>query len=167
MELIKQNIEINKAACREECIQIEKFDWNNFDLNKINNQIEIIFAADGIWIYIFKYLNSGFFIFILVIYDDDLTDALFNVFTKLFQDKINLHSIYLTIEKRINFYLETRSVQCPAYEYFLEKLNLFKITFPMLIFEEMNTDLISIKQCTSIYKRTKELVNLFLSVNLC
>ncbi|CAF4016926.1 unnamed protein product, partial [Rotaria sp. Silwood1] len=52
----------------------------------------------------------------------------------------------------------TLSVQCPAYEYFLEKLNQFKINFPLLIIEEINTDLKSIKQCTKIYKRTKELL---------
>ncbi|CAF3793493.1 unnamed protein product [Rotaria sp. Silwood1] len=139
LEVIKQNIEINNVVCKKECIEIQKFDWKQFNSNEINNHIEIIFAAD-------------------VIYDDDLTDALFNVFTKLFQDKLNLHSIYITIEKRINFYLDTLSVQCPAYEYFLEKLNQFKINFPLLIIEEINTDLKSIKQCTKIYKRTKELL---------
>lgn len=95
----------------------------------------------------------------LVIYDDDITDALFDVFTRIFNDKSKLHSIYITIEKRINFYLETLSIQCPAYEYFLEKLNQFKANFPLLTIQEINTDLQSIKQCTSIYKRTKELVN--------
>ncbi len=80
---------------------------------------------------------------------------------KMFHDKSKLQSIYITIEKRFNFYLETLSVQCPAYEYFLEKLNQFKINLPLLTFEEINTDLQSIKQCTSIYQRTKELVNIF------
>lgn len=98
--------------------------------------------------------------FHLVIYDDDITDALFNVFIKLFQNKSKLESIYVTVEKRINFYLQTMSVQCPAYEYFLEKLNELKREIPQLIMEEIPTDLQSIKQCTSIYQRTKELVNI-------
>ncbi len=92
-----------------------------------------------------------------------MTDALFNVFTKVFQDKSKLHSIYITIEKRINFYLETLSVQCPAYDHFLNKLNQLQINFPLLTIEEIKTDLQSIKQCTSIYERTKELVNRFLN----
>ena len=100
----------------------------------------------------------------LVVYDDDLTDALFDVFTRVFQDKSRLHSVYITIEKRINFYHETLSVQCPAYEYFLEKLNQLKIKLPILTIEEMNTDLQSIKQCTSIYQRTKELVNILIDI---
>ena len=94
----------------------------------------------------------------LVIYDDDLTDILFNVFIKLFQEKTKLHSIYITIEKRINFYLETLSVQCPAYEYFLEKLDQLKSILPMLNMESIDTDQNSVRQCTSIYERTKELV---------
>ncbi|CAF5001994.1 unnamed protein product, partial [Rotaria sp. Silwood1] len=65
-------------------------------------------------IYILKYKT----LIADVIYDDDLTDALFNVFIKLFQDKLNLYSICITIEKRSIFYLDTVSIQCPAYEYF-------------------------------------------------
>ncbi|CAF1527339.1 unnamed protein product, partial [Rotaria sordida] len=80
------------------------------------------------------------------------------VFIKLFQDKLNLYSIYITIEKRSIFYLDTVSIQCSAYEYLLEKLNQLKIHFPLLIIEEINTNLKSIKQCTTMYKRTKELV---------
>jgi hypothetical protein len=106
------------------------------------------------------YIYSFYFLYFvnLVIYDDDLTDGLFNVLTELFQTKSNLHSIYITIEKRINFYLETLSIQCPAYEYFLEKLTQLKMNLPLLTTEEINTDVKSIKQCTSVYQRTKELV---------
>lgn len=88
-----------------------------------------------------------------------MTDSLFNVITKLFQDKSELQSLYITIEKRINFYLETLSVQCPAYEYFLDKLNQLKSSLPMLNMELIDTDKKSLRQCTSIYERTKELVN--------
>jgi hypothetical protein len=79
---------------------------------------------------------------------------------KLFQTKSKLHSVYVTIEKRINFYLNTLSIQCPAYEYYLEKLDQLKIDLPVLVIEEINTDVQSIKQCTSIYQRTKELVKI-------
>ena len=96
----------------------------------------------------------------LVIYDDDLTDALFDVFAKLFRNKSKLESIYISVEKRINFYVQTMSVQCPAYEYFLEKLNELKTDIPQVMIEEIQTDSQSIKQCTSMYQRTKELVNI-------
>ena len=42
-----------KSVCKKECIQIQKFDWKQFDLNEIDNQIEIILAADGIEKFIF------------------------------------------------------------------------------------------------------------------
>ncbi|CAF1376412.1 unnamed protein product [Rotaria magnacalcarata] len=139
LDVVRQNIELNDAVCRKECIEIQNFDWKQFNSNEINDRIEIILAAD-------------------VIYDDDITDALFNVLRKCFQEKFKLHSIYITVEKRINFYLDTLSVRCPAYEYFLEKLHDFQQDFPVLIFEKMNTDFNSIKQCTKIYERTNELV---------
>ena len=94
----------------------------------------------------------------LVVYDDDLTDALFDVVLKLFQTKSKLQSVYITIEKRINFYTETLSIECPAYDYFLEKLTELKTNDELLIIEQLGTDVQSINQCTSIYKRTKELV---------
>lgn len=153
---------MNDAICKKECIQIQKFDWKQFECSEIDDHIEIVFAADGITRKIgLSFSVNTLSLFNLVIYDDDITDALFNVFAKLFQEKSKLYSIYITIEKRINFYLETRSVQCPAYEYFLEKLDQFKTQFPLLVAEEMNTDLKSIKQCTKIYERTNELVNIF------
>ncbi|CAF3282593.1 unnamed protein product [Rotaria socialis] len=139
LDVVRQNIELNDAVCRKECIEIQEFDWKQFNLNEIDDRIEIVFAAD-------------------VIYDDDITDALFNVLRKCFQEKFKLHSIYITVEKRINFYLDTLSVRCPAYEYFLEKLHDFQQDFPVLTFEKMNTDFNSIKQCTKIYERTNELV---------
>ncbi|UJR27860.1 hypothetical protein I4U23_009125 [Adineta vaga] len=139
LEIIRENMELNDDICQKEKIEIKKFDWKQCDCDKVDDRIEIIIAAD-------------------VVYDDDLTDALFDVFIKLFQTKSNLQSIYITIEKRINFYTETLSIQCPAYEYFLEKLTELKNKYSLLIFEELNTDLQSIQQCTTIYNRTKELV---------
>jgi hypothetical protein len=43
---------MNDAVCKKECIQIQTFDWKQFDCNQITNQIEIILAADGI-LYLF------------------------------------------------------------------------------------------------------------------
>ena len=95
---------------------------------------------------------------VLVIYDDDLTDLLFNVLVKCFHDHPTLHSIYFAIEKRINFYAATQSVESPAYDHFLEKLNLWKNEMPELRMEEIPTTIDSIPQTTKIYQRTNELV---------
>lgn len=135
-------------------------------MNEIDDHVEIILAADGNTSICLVFKSTIYFFFYnLVIYDDDLTDVLFNVLTKCFQEKLNLHSIYITIEKRINFYADTLTVQCPAYEYFLEKMNELTRLFPLLVFEEIRTDSTSIKQCTTIYQRTNELVNKIYSFN--
>ncbi len=49
LEVIKTNIEINDDVCKNRCIQIQKFDWKQFNSNEIDDQIEIILAADGIY----------------------------------------------------------------------------------------------------------------------
>ncbi len=51
LDVIKQNIEINENVCKKECIQIQKFDWKQFDSNEIDNQIEIILASVGIFFF--------------------------------------------------------------------------------------------------------------------
>lgn len=157
LEVIEQNRQINDDVCNKESLQTQQFDWKQFESNQIDDGIEIILAADG---RSFIRENIALIELVLVIYDDDLTDALFDVLTKFFQSKAKLVSIYITIEKRINFYLQTMSVQCPAYEYFLEKMSELKTNTPQLIMEEIPTDSQSIKQCTPMYQRTEELVNM-------
>jgi len=49
LEVIKQNIEINDGVCMKQCIQIEIFDWKQYDSAQIDDRIEIILAADGIF----------------------------------------------------------------------------------------------------------------------
>ncbi|CAF4394602.1 unnamed protein product, partial [Adineta steineri] len=46
LEVIQENININDSICRKECIQIQKIDWKQFNCDEIDNQIEIILAAD-------------------------------------------------------------------------------------------------------------------------
>jgi len=62
LDVIKQNIEINDDVCKKGCIQIQKFDWKQFHSNEIDNQIEIILAADGIFFFFYKFYSEFFFI---------------------------------------------------------------------------------------------------------
>ena len=48
---------MNDVVCRKERIQVQKFNWKQFNSNEINNHIEIILAADGL-------LNLVFFYFL-------------------------------------------------------------------------------------------------------
>ncbi len=58
LEVIKTNIEINDDVCKKQCIQIQKFDWKQFNSNEIDDQIEIILAADGIFFFFYKYYSQ-------------------------------------------------------------------------------------------------------------
>lgn len=95
----------------------------------------------------------------LVIYDDDLTDLFFNVITKVINGQSKFKSLYIAVEKRFNFYLETRSVQCPAYDYFVDKLEILKLNMAHLCIEQIPVDHQSIPQSTKIYERTEQLVS--------
>jgi hypothetical protein len=149
--------------CQQDSIEVRQLDWKDVQMNQIDDGIEIILAADGTnrIIDVFKSLNFQYarLRHSSVIYDDELTDVLFNLLMQIFHEKSSVQSIYMTIEKRINFYSSTNSVECPAYDYFLEKLHSCKITMPMLMMEEIPTNSTSIRQSTSIYQRTNELVS--------
>jgi hypothetical protein len=59
--VIKENIEINDGVCIKECIQIQKFDWKQLDSDQIDDRIEIILAADGIFVF-FEIFSLFYFI---------------------------------------------------------------------------------------------------------
>ncbi|CAF0824088.1 unnamed protein product [Adineta ricciae] len=49
LEIIRENVRLNEGICRNECVQIEKLNWKQYDCDAIDNEIEIIIAADGIY----------------------------------------------------------------------------------------------------------------------
>ena len=49
LDVIKQNIEINDDVCNRERLEIQQFDWKQFNSDQIDNRIEILLAADGNW----------------------------------------------------------------------------------------------------------------------
>ncbi|CAF1269654.1 unnamed protein product [Adineta ricciae] len=49
LEMIRENVRLNEDICRRERIQIEKLNWKQYDCDAIDNEIEIIIAADGIY----------------------------------------------------------------------------------------------------------------------
>ncbi|CAF0847987.1 unnamed protein product, partial [Didymodactylos carnosus] len=115
------------------------FNWTDKDIVQLND-LEIILAAD-------------------VIYDDQLTDEFFNVLENFILNYKNVHSIYIAMEKRINFYVETLSAGCPQYDYLIQKLEMLNKTLTKNAIEhniyQINVE--NILQCTP-YERTKELI---------
>ncbi|XP_020901398.1 methyltransferase-like protein 22 [Exaiptasia diaphana] len=80
----------------EECYR-----WSKTDTDELK-KVTVFFAAD-------------------VIYDDKLTDALFNQVLHLLQQNQQA-TFYLSIEKRLNFTMEDLDVVCPAYKYYLQTI---------------------------------------------
>ncbi|XP_041257916.1 methyltransferase-like protein 22 isoform X4 [Onychostruthus taczanowskii] len=61
--------------------------------------------------------------FCTVFYDDDLTDALFRTLYRITHNLRNSCTVYLALEKRLNFTLRHMDITCEAYSHFRNTLN--------------------------------------------
>ncbi|KAM9095859.1 methyltransferase-like protein 22 isoform X1 [Sarcophilus harrisii] len=80
------------------------FSWSEEEISDLYAHTTIIMAAD-------------------VFYDDDLTDALFKTLYRITHNLKNACTIYLSIEKRLNFTLRHLDITCEAYNHFRFSLN--------------------------------------------
>ncbi|KAK5913338.1 hypothetical protein CgunFtcFv8_007878 [Champsocephalus gunnari] len=76
-----------------------EFSWTEEEVEDMYNTTEIIIAAD-------------------VIYDDELTDGLFRTLYRLGSSFSHRCSVFISIEKRMNFTLRHMDVSCDAYNHF-------------------------------------------------
>ncbi|KAL3053042.1 hypothetical protein OYC64_005550 [Pagothenia borchgrevinki] len=76
-----------------------EFSWTEEEVEDMYNNTEIIIAAD-------------------VIYDDELTDGLFRTLYRLCSSFSHSCSVFISIEKRMNFTLRHMDVSCDAYNHF-------------------------------------------------
>ncbi|XP_042294230.1 methyltransferase-like protein 22 [Sceloporus undulatus] len=80
------------------------YSWSEKEIAELHNLTTVIVAAD-------------------VFYDDDLTDAFFKMLYRITSDLKHPCSVYLSIEKRLNFTLRHMDVVCEAYSHFRSALN--------------------------------------------
>ncbi|TFK07435.1 Methyltransferase-like protein 22 [Platysternon megacephalum] len=80
------------------------YSWSEAEIADLHDHTTVILAAD-------------------VFYDDDLTDALFKTLHKITHNLKNSCTIYLSIEKRLNFTLRHMDITCEAYNHFRNTLN--------------------------------------------
>lgn len=76
-----------------------EFGWTEEEVADLYNNTTIIIAAD-------------------VCYDDDLTDGLFRTLCRLCSNFLHICTIFISIEKRMNFTLRHMDVSCDAYKHF-------------------------------------------------
>lgn len=80
------------------------YSWSDQEVAELHDHTTVILAAD-------------------VFYDDDLTDAFFRTLYRITHNLKNPCSVYLSIEKRLNFSLRHMDVACEAYSHFRSSLN--------------------------------------------
>ncbi|XP_061829804.1 methyltransferase-like protein 22 [Nerophis lumbriciformis] len=76
-----------------------EFSWTEEEVADIHDNASFIIAAD-------------------VCYDDDLTDGLFRTLYRLCNNFFHACTIFISIEKRLNFTLREMDVSCEAYNHF-------------------------------------------------
>jgi predicted nicotinamide N-methyase len=92
-----------QTVLRNECdVHVRELDWFcPGNISKLIGDTDILIASD-------------------VVYDNELTDAFFNVVHQFMEASPKV--LILTIEQRINFLTDRMCCACPAYEYFQEAL---------------------------------------------
>ncbi|NXJ84064.1 MET22 protein, partial [Trogon melanurus] len=121
LTMCKQNIALNKHLMEpgggevkvkeldwlkdEFCTDPEApYSWSEEEIADLHDHCTVIMAAD-------------------VFYDDDLTDALFRTLYRITHNLRNSCTVYLALEKRLNFTLRHMDVTCEAYSHFRNTLN--------------------------------------------
>ncbi|NWU59309.1 MET22 protein, partial [Dromas ardeola] len=80
------------------------YSWSEEEIADLHDHCTVIMAAD-------------------VFYDDDLTDALFRMLYRITHSLRHSCTVYLALEKRLNFTLRHMDVTCEAYSHFRNTLN--------------------------------------------
>ncbi|XP_068941558.1 methyltransferase-like protein 22 isoform X2 [Petaurus breviceps papuanus] len=104
------------------------FSWSEEEISDLYAHTTIIMAADEVLQEAFG--DPGTLLMIcadlldlVFFYDDDLTDALFKTLYRLTHNLKNACTVYLSIEKRLNFTLRHLDITCEAYNHFRFSLN--------------------------------------------
>ncbi|XP_078273709.1 methyltransferase-like protein 22 isoform X1 [Rhinoraja longicauda] len=77
--------------------------WSEEETAQLHDQTDVVLAAD-------------------VFYEDDLTDAFFRIIYRVLSHLRNPSTVYLSVEKRLNFTLRKLDVTCDAYDHFRQCL---------------------------------------------
>uniref|UniRef100_A0A8C3V3B5 Methyltransferase like 22 n=1 Tax=Catharus ustulatus TaxID=91951 RepID=A0A8C3V3B5_CATUS len=103
LTMCEQNVALNKHLL-EPGDPEAPYSWSEEEIADLLDHCSVIMAAD-------------------VFYDDDLTDALFRTLYRITHNLRDSCTVYLALEKRLNFTLRHMDVTCEAYSHFRNTLN--------------------------------------------
>uniref|UniRef100_A0A8D3D8E5 Methyltransferase-like protein 22 n=1 Tax=Scophthalmus maximus TaxID=52904 RepID=A0A8D3D8E5_SCOMX len=121
LSMCKKNVTLNSHLTEPAGgeVRVRQLDWLQHSLC---TDVEVDFSwteeevAD-------MYDNTSFIVAADVCYDDDLTDGLFRTLYRLCSNFTHTCTIFISIEKRMNFTLRNMDVSCDAYNYFSHSLS--------------------------------------------
>ncbi|KAM4632353.1 methyltransferase-like protein 22 isoform 1-T2 [Discoglossus pictus] len=126
LEMCEKNVSLNRSLIEHTGgeVKVKEIDWLK---NSLCTDPDIPYSwseeeiAD-------LYDNTTIIIAADVFYDDELTDALFKTLYRISHAMRNSCTIYLSIERRLNFTLRHMDITCEAYNHFRGCLSKFETT---------------------------------------
>lgn len=113
LRMCSKNVTMNKHLTRGE-VRVRHLDWLQTDL-RTDADLEFSWTQQEVED---LHANTTVIMAADVCYDDDLTDALFRTVSRFCSKFGRLCSVFVSIEKRMNFTLRHLDVACEAYDHF-------------------------------------------------
>ncbi|XP_023253116.1 methyltransferase-like protein 22 [Seriola lalandi dorsalis] len=116
LSMCKKNVALNRHMMESAGgeVRVRQLDWLQHDLCT-DPDAEFSWTEEEV---ADLYDNTSFIIAADVCYDDDLTDGLFRTLYRLCSHFTHTCTIFISIEKRMNFTLRHMDVSCEAYNHF-------------------------------------------------
>ncbi|XP_022609441.1 methyltransferase-like protein 22 [Seriola dumerili] len=116
LSMCKRNVALNRHMMESAGgeVRVRQLDWLQHDLCT-DADAEFSWTEEEV---ADLYDNTSFIIAADVCYDDDLTDGLFRTLYRLCSNFTHACTIFISIEKRMNFTLRHMDVSCEAYNHF-------------------------------------------------
>lgn len=116
LSMCKRNVTLNRHMMEPTGgdVRVRQLDWLQYDLCT-DADMEFSWTEEEI---ADMYNNTKIIIAADVCYDDDLTDGLFRTLYRLCSNFPHTCTIFISIEKRMNFTLRHMDVSCDAYNHF-------------------------------------------------
>ncbi|XP_029014241.1 methyltransferase-like protein 22 [Betta splendens] len=120
LSMCKRNVMLNRHMMDTEGgeVRVRQLDWLQYDL--CTDTDEFSWTQEEV---ADLYDNTNFIIAADVCYDDDLTDGLFRTLYRLCSNLNHSCTIFISLEKRMNFTLRHMDISCEAYDHFRQCLS--------------------------------------------